>query len=304
MVQCQAYEHEEWQSLISPGYSEGMDLDGFYAWLHKRGRGRSADQYRRVVKLWLDGKDEFEAKMTSTSYSPNYRRHLIACVRVWAKYTGDGDLLVRLEDIKRPAAIARDVREPFEFSDWFAIRNAIENYPGITDAKRNVCALIALRGIRCGDVLRLAKRDVSQAVDAGVLAFESKGERWQKFNAAPLLPHLKGLMGCWHHGQRVRNLVSPGSSEEHCQETAGRAIRRVFDEIADEIGMNPEDLYAHRFRHTYATYFLQEMAGDPEAIFKLQQQMGWARLDTASNYLRRSRQGELDAVEERLLGRK
>lgn len=242
--------------------------------------------------------------MTSSEYSPNYRRHLIACVRVWAQFNEDGDLLLRLGDIKLPPPIAKDVREPFEIEEWFAIREAIDQATYLSDAKRHVCALIALRGIRCGDVLRLTKRDISRALDTGVLAFESKGERWQSYSAAPMQTYLEGLLGLRWVAKRVRNLVCPNSNDRCCQTTAGREIRRAFDRVADEIGMAPEDLYAHRFRHTYATYFLQKMEGDPEAIFKLQQQMGWARLDTAANYLRRSRRKELDDIESRLLSRK
>lgn len=243
--------------------------------------------------------------MTSSKYSPNYRRHLVACVRVWAQFTGDGDLLLRLGDIKRPPAVPKDVREPFEFEEWEEIRETINDAEWLSQPKKMVCGLIAIRGIRCGDVLRFTKRDIKRAVDTGVLAFESKAERWQHFNAKPLLPYLKGLLACKWTGKRVCDLICPYSKEENAPATAGRKIRNVFDQIADELGMEREDLYAHRFRHTYATYFLQEMEGDPEALFKLQQQMGWARLDTASNYLRRSRRKELDDIESRLLsGRK
>jgi integrase len=294
-----------------------MDLDGFHAWLHKRGRSRSADQYRRVVGRWLNDPESEEAKMTARRLSPNYRRFLVACIRSWAKYTKNNDLKEKLEDIKLPAPVARDVREPFELEEWFDIRDAIADDPTIGDAKKHVCGIIAMRGIRCGDVLRLTKRDISRALDTGTLKFESKGERWQSFSAEPLREHLEGLLACdWtrrnirrstdkaHHPTRVCNLICPGSTYGNAQATAGRVIRKVFDMLAEKLDMEPEDLYAHRFRHTYATYFLQEMKGDPEAIFKLQQQMGWARLDTAANYLRRSRREELDEVEERLLRKK
>lgn len=281
------------------------DLDGFAAWLEKRGRGRSAAQYSKVVGRWLDDPRTVDALMTSTEASPNYRRHLIACVRVWAQYAGDAELMLRLSDIRRPPPTPKDVREPYDFEDWVMIREAIDEAPYLDDATRHVCALVALRGIRCGDVLRLTRRDISRAIDTGTLAYEGKGGRWQNYSAAPLMPYLEGLLALRWVGKRVRNLVCPGSSESRAQESAGRTIRRAFDRIAEELELVPEDLYAHRFRHTYATYFLQQMAGDPEAIFKLQQQMGWARLDTAANYLRRGRRQELDAIEATLLsGRK
>jgi integrase len=290
-----------------------MDLDGFHAWLCKRGRERSANQYCNVVRRWLDDPEGIEARMVGRKWSPNYRRFLIACVRVWAQYTGDGELLIRLSDIKRPPPIAQKVREPFELEEWFDIREAIDSDVNLSDAKRLVCAIIALRGIRCGDLLRLTKREINQALKTGILAYEGKGERRQQYNAEPIRAYLEELAALpWHGRAHVRDLVCPNAhrrrhgDEEKIQGSAGRAIRLAFDQIAERLEMPPEDLYAHRFRHTYATYFLQEMKGDPEAIFKLQQQMGWAKLDTAGNYLRRSRRSELDEVESRLLlsGRK
>jgi integrase len=185
------------------------------------------------------------------------------------------------------------------------VRRAIDEAPYLNPPRKNVCAIIALRGIRCGDVLRLRRLDISGALDTGTLAYEAKGERWQRYSAAPLRPYLQGLLDCkWPPGGRVRSLVCPRSRADRCQDTAGREIRRAFDRVAADLELPAEDLYAHRFRHTYSTHFLRQMKGDPEAIFKLQQQMGWARLDTAANYLRGSRREELDAVEEQLLMRR
>jgi len=99
----------------------------------------------------------------------------------------------------------------------------------------------------------------------------------------------------------VRNLVSPLSRDSRAsQETATRRIRRKMDLVADAVGVSREDLHPHKFRHTYATLYLQELEGDPEALPKLVQQMGWANLNTAANYLRRNRRPELDAVEARM----
>jgi len=203
-----------------------------------------------------------------------------------------------------PAAAAASVREPLTLEQWFEIREAIDEADWLSDAQRLVCSIIALRGIRCGDVLRLSKHEISQGLKTGILAFEGKGERRQQYSAEPMRSYLDGLLELRWTGKRVRNLVSPKSDEDLCQETAGRQIRRAFDRIADELDMDRADLYAHRFRHTYATHFLQQMTGDPEALFKLQQQMGWAKLETAANYLRRGRRAELDEVDERLRRRR
>ena len=277
-------------------------LDGFRAWLVRRGRGRSANQYCRNVRRWLDDSESYEEMVLSRSYSPNYRRHLLTCLRVWARYAHDEKLRDWLDDVRMPAPVAKTAREPLPIDDWKTVREHIVETDSLTEAQRHTCSLIAVRGIRCGDVLRFTKRDLQQAIKTGELKFEAKGERWLEFHAAPLLPHLEGLLALsWPKNASVANLVSPRSSDHAVCDTAGRTIRRVFDRLAVQLDMEPEDLYAHRFRHTYATFFLQKMEGDPEAIFKLQQQMGWASLETAANYLRRSRRSELNAIEESLL---
>lgn len=250
----------------------------------------------------MDDPAVVERMMTSGDYSPNYRRNLVAGVRSWAQFRKDSELLARLEDIRLPPPVPRGAREALSLDEWQKVRDAIAQAPYLAPPRKHVCAIIATRGIRCGDVLRLRHSDIAGALDTGILAYEAKGERWLRYSARPLLQHLQGLADCkWPPKGRVRNLVCPRSRADRCQDTAGREIRRSFDRIAQDLGMPPEDLYAHRFRHTYSTHFLRQMKGDPEAIFKLQQQMGWSRLDTAANYLRGSRREELDELEKQLL---
>lgn len=278
------------------------ELDGYRRWLVRRGRSRSADQYCRVVGRWLNDKAGVQRLLTSGSHSPNYRRHLTACLRSWATYAHDGKMMAHLGDIKQPPPTPITAREPLSIEEWQEVRRAVTQ-SDLTRTTREVCNIVATRGIRCGDVLRLGYLEIQRAVNSGSMRYQSKGERWLTVNAEPIREHLEALLGeRWPSARsRVRNLVSPDATHDTAQDTAGRAIRRAFDRIAVAVGMEPRDLYAHRFRHTYATRFLQHMEGDPEAVFKLQQQMGWARLETAAHYLRRDRRSELDDVEKRML---
>lgn len=277
-------------------------VEAFQDWLQRRGRGRSATQYGRVIRRYQRDSEAFETQISDRRYSPNYRRHLAACLRAWAKYTKDNDLRDWLEELKLPAAVPRDVREPFPKDEWFAILDEIETADYLTPPVRAVCLIISTRGIRGGDVVRLTKREIQTAIKTGTLGFEGKGERRTEFTAAPVAEFLQDLLELpWGSHKRVRNLVSPRSrDEERAQDTATKKIRTAFDDIAEVVDIPPAELHAHKFRHTYATHFLGELEGDPEALIKLKEQMGWARLDTALNYLRRSRQGELDQVEQSL----
>lgn len=284
-----AYHYRDTRSIVD------KDLDGFVAWLRRRNRTRSIPQYTRVIRRYLDNPSAVEGMMADQSYAPNYRRHLAACVRSWARFSEDGELLVRLDEIQMPAALPISAREPFSWDTWWTIQDAIVHCD-LPDAIRLVCQMIALRGIRCGDVLRLQKRELVAARDTDVLAFEGKAERRIEYSAEPLRPFIDGLLELpWERKRRVHQLISPTA------DTAGRRVRYAFDRIARELDMDSAELHAHRFRHTYAHFFLQELAGDPEAIFKLQEQMGWAKLETAANYLRRSRRKELNEIESKML---
>lgn len=279
------------------------DTDGFQTWLHKRGRGRSASQYIQVINGYLDDPGTYETKITSSSLSPNYRRHLAAVLRQWAKYTKNKDLIAHLEELRLPAPIPKGPKEPFDRETWFSILDEIEGADYLKSSEKLVCSLVATRGIRVGDALRITRKEIQQALKTGLLVFEGKRERRTTFSAAPIAEYLEELLGLpWGSRARVRWLVSPRSADDHrAQRNARNRIGLAFKRVADNLDIEPEDMHSHKFRHTYATHYLSEMKGDEEAIFKLQQQMGWARLDTAQNYLRRSRRGELDQVEQSLL---
>jgi integrase len=284
--------------------SAADDLADYRDWLLRRGRGRSVDAYSRAVSRYLSDPDDFEAQLTSGRYSPNYRRFLAASVKSWARFSRDEDLIERLGDIRLPAPVAKEHREPFDMETWIEIRQEIAEAPYLQPGVRAVCSIVAVRGIRCGDILRVTRAEVVKALKTGILAYEGKGERRQKYSAAPMKPYLEDLEelfeGYEWRGKDllVRHLVCKSGA----QDTAGKAVRRGFDRVADHLEVDRAEIHAHKFRHTYATHFLQAMEGDPEAIFKLQTQMGWARLETAGNYLRRSRRDELDDIESRLLG--
>ena len=269
----------------------------FEEWLERRGRGASRAQYARIARRYQSDPEDIEGLIVDEDYSPLYRRHVAAVLKSWATFSGNGDLLVRLSDTRLAPGVPMGQREPLPREDWIAVRAAIERSPGLSEPLRLVCGLIALRGIRAGDVLRLRRIDLRNAIKTNTLSYKAKGGRWQHYRAKPLRHFLNGLNDLrWGTRKTVAELVSPTA------DSAGRAVRRAFDALADELGMPREDLYAHRFRHTYATLFLQELEGDPEAVFKLQEQMGWAQLETAASYLRRSRREELDEAEDRLLG--
>lgn len=307
--------HRRSQSKVVPHLPRGgrlalnrAELKSYADWLCRRGRERSAQQYVTVIRGYLANEDSYFHKINDKALSPSYRRHLVACLRSWAKYKKDQELIDTLDDLRLPPPAPRDHREPLTLREWNSVRKAVQQAEWIDPFVKNALLVVILRGLRVGDVLRLTLKHARDAIDSGSLAFESKGGGWKHFSSSSLLEPLTALLSVWPSGatcirdgiliERQRKL--PSVSEERRQKAAKDAVRAVLKRITNELQI---PLFAHRFRHTYATLFLQEMEGDPEALFKLKDQMGWAQLATAQNYLRRSRREELAQVEATLLNK-
>ena len=279
-------------------------MDEYRDWLERRGRSAgTVDRYLRTLREYNADPEGVEHAITSRKYSPNYRRFLMAVLRSWATFNRNSKLLDWLDEIKRPPPTPTSEREPLSAEVWGDVISEIENAEYLTDAERAICSLVALRGIRCGDAVRMTRKQLKTGISTGTLSYVGKGGRLLSCSSVPLEAPISSLLACFQNsGVTVcRELVSPLSRDPGAtQESATRRIRRKLDSVADSLEMPRADLHPHLFRHTYATLFLQELKGDPEALPKLVQQMGWSNLNTAANYLRRDRRPELDSVESKL----
>ena len=289
--------------------SHEAKLQRYAAWLVRRGRERSVSQYVGVLRSFLSDESGFFNKINDRRLSPKYRHHLVSCLRSWAKYKKNKKLSDTLDDIRLPPSAPRGHREPLTLKEWTKIRKTIQQADWIEPFCKNVLLIVVYRGIRVGDVLRVHRNDAEEALSSGSLAFESKGGGWKHFSVRAFLGPLQGLLDAWpQDADFVREGIvierrggwPAWKGEEATQRAAKDAIRYTLKQLEEELDI---ELFAHRFRHTYADHFLREMEGDPEALFKLQSQMGWTNLATAQNYLRRSRREELAEVEEALLNK-
>ena len=284
-----------------------VELEGFQGWLRSRGRAESTQRkYSRALSYLFSFKDVLEP-ILNRKYTPNYRHFLVSSLRQWSLYKNDMELFKKLNrgTLKLPPAIRTQARTPCDRDLWFSLMDLLEGDE--TDFEppiRSVLGLIVTRGIRCGDVLRVTKKEIDNALRTGVFAFEGKGSRRIEYNAEPIKQYLVELSEQrWPKRARLYDLICPDAKRP--EESASRKIRRYIDLLADEVGVDREDLFAHRFRHTYANEFLSELSGDPRAVFLLQEQMGWAGPETARSYIAIAGRKELNEVETRLFsGRK
>ena len=275
------------------------ELERFRAWLVGRGRGSgTADLYVSDVRLAL-AEETMVAHLLSRDLAPKTKRHHLAALRAWARWRSDTALLAELADVKLPAPSRKLVRKPLLEAEWHALVAAIENDKALTAPMRATLLLMATRGFRCGDVLRLERAQVQKALAGSVLSFEAKGGRWVQFTVAPLREALGALLeyGDW---VRVDELISPGAEPARRRKLAWQTVSRRLRTVAARAGLTAADVHTHRLRRTYAVMFLREMKGDPEALQKLQKQMQWANSATLFEYTDFISSDELDAVNDRL----
>ncbi len=273
-------------------------IERFSKWMSRRGRGDATiEAYANDVRVSFAHEDGPLGRLSDRTYAPKTRRRNLAALRAWCDFTDDEALLKSLKEIKLPSPVRRKVKQPMDPAKWIALRQEINSAPYISEPMRAVLGMLATRGFRCGDVLRLEQHQVKAAIQTGVLHFLAKGERECEFSAKPFLPYLQILaaQGVW---RTVDELISPSSSPGARRKSAAKRASRALRRCAETIGMDPGEIHTHKLRRTYAVEFLRSMAGDAEAMQKLQKQMGWASSATAFEYTDYIRREDLDDIDE------
>lgn len=229
-------------------------------------------------------------RLIAGTLAPNTLRTNLAALRAWAKYSKDARLAERLNDIRLPPARRVRTKQPLDLDTLKMVVRHLRTCKMPNEGMRCILLIIALRGIRSGDVLRIQRTEVRRALDTGKLIYEGKGRKRIEIDARPIREQLERLaeMSGW---DRVRDLIAVGRASGRVVSTkVWRAARRTAKK-AGILEMNP-----HRYRHTFATNFLKQLHGDPNAIVKLQRYMAWESLNTAARYVDAVSQDELDKL--------
>jgi hypothetical protein len=279
------------------GVNMEKDLEKFRGWLMTRGRDEgTADSYvgetRRCLKT-----DAITDRLVDRSLAPKTRHRIAATLRSWATFTKDADLLLTLKDVRLPPAKRKSVRRPLEPKAWHDLIDAVRSTRRLRDAVRGVLLILCVRGLRVGDILRMQRPEVEQALRTGRLVIETKRGTMSDFSAKPLVEGLELLLGVrgW---RRVRDAISPDA--EAPDRAARKIVHRALRRVGKSVAIPAEELYPHRLRRTYSVEFLRAMAGDPEALQKLVAQMGWLNSATALEYTDFVRSEDLEEVDAKL----
>lgn len=274
--------------------SDAMDitpstLAKFDTWLHGRGRSEGTRRvYANHLRRGAADEHGLTHRLLGRELAPNSQRTAKAALAAWALFARDRELAEQLRDLRLPPARRMKAKIPLELEAWRRFVQHVQTCPMRSEPIRHVELIIAKRGIRCSDVLRMTRRDVTEAVATNVLVFEGKGRKRTRFAAAPILEHLEALAEI-KHWKNVSDLVSSGSPRAALTRVE-RAVRRHAEAI------DLPDVFPHRFRTTYATSFLKALQGDPQALIKLQRHMDWESLATAARYADAVDASELDVI--------
>lgn len=235
-------------------------------------------------------------RLRDEELAPKTKRHILAAARHWADFEEDAKLLADLKRLRLPPARRKKAKVPMTRDNLFALLDELDQARYIDGPSRCVIGLMATRGFRVGDILRMTKAQVDHALEHGTLSFVAKGRRYLEFKVIPTFrKYLAALArlddGTW---DVVDEIVAPGAAAYRRREAAARNIERDLVKVGVHAGVL--GLYPHRLRRTYAVEYLRQLQGDPEAIIKLQQHMCWASVATALEYVDHARGAELDGV--------
>lgn len=245
----------------------------------------------------------FMDRLRDDALAPKTRRHILAAARHWATFDDDDQLLKQLKKLRLPPPRRKSAKVPVERAGLFDVIDEVEKADYLHPHMRSVILIMAKRGLRCGDVLRLKKSELAGAMATGTLSFEAKGKRQLEFKVLKTyrkpLTQLAEAEGKW---TVVDQLIAPGArSPKARRKAAAKAVERSLAKVgvrAGVIGLHP-----HRLRRTYAVEYLRQMKGDPEALIHLTSHMRWASMSTAMEYVDHERGDELDTFAEKIFER-
>ena len=284
-------------------------LDDYGRWLRRRGIGQQTIvQYIFHAGRADAGEDPFD-RITDRSLSPKYRRVCRAAIISYARFrASEGDqaalaLIDQIKEVKLPAPVRNTVKVPLDTTQWKNLRVEIDSADYITEAMRAELGLMAARGLRRGDILRLQKKEITDALRTDTLSFIAKGERRLEFGVSPTWKHylesLEEEFDRERGAKMVSDLIAPGASDDNRMKAAGAAVVRGLRRVGEETGgIDVEKLTPHLLRATVATHYFVACGRDP---VKLQSFMQWATLDVALGYVSAGTRESLDALAEEML---
>jgi len=254
--------------------------------------------YTVLVHACAEHPKGMTARLVDNKLAAKSRRSNRAALLAWCAFADDDKLAKRVRGIKLPPAVRQKPKIPFEIEQWRRLVQEIRTDKALDrdPAMRAALLLVALRGLRMADALRVRRADVLHALRTGRFAFYAKGNRRLEYDAAPIKECLVWLKHINRDWETVEDLLAEMSEVDGVarRHMAYMRMHRALSRIAKKVRIR--DVHGHRFRRTYAVNFLKMLGPDPMAMQKLVTHVGWASIATASGYVDAVNREELDQV--------
>jgi integrase len=137
---------------------------------------------------------------------------------------------------------------PFDADDWRKLVRALATDP---EPEARVIEIQTVTGLRTGDVLRLRRRALKEALAGShVVQVELKGARVLPVPTSGAPEVWERLAKQWREGDTLAKWVSPASADADAG-AAYIAVRKHFQLLAQDLGLHGP-IHLHRLRHTVA----------------------------------------------------
>lgn len=271
-------------------------LDDYQLWLKKFGRsGDTAEQYAKHVRRAYEAGGPFE-QLTESDLAPKTLQLTKAALKAWAEFVGDTELLSELGRVRLPPALRQSEDVPLTREEWNSLRVEVDEADYLPEPVRAELGMLVCRGFRCGDVLRLKRKEVTTALRKGVLNYKGKGNKRLNFTVADSWCGYLEILADHKDWERVEDLICPGSKPKCRTKSSGQLVARALDKCGAQVGLDLDNLHPHLLRHSYATFYY-DRCRDPA---KLQAHMGWNSIEVAMKYVHAGSVEELDAIADSL----
>lgn len=270
-------------------------LEEFLEWMKKAGyKPGSIATYRSVLSSFLDIPDVMK-KLSDSKLAPKTRHTHFSVLRSYADWSKDEILLDQLKGFRRrlPSARRKTPRPPLSPKHLVAVRESL-NFDKPVDL---VIGLMATRGFRVGDVVRLRREEVETGVVTKTLSYEAKKGQRLEWGTGLFWEPLETLWNLAEAGdpwEQVADVIAKGDDAETRRVNARWQVEHRCKQIGEQLGI---PLYPHRLRRTIALNYLEAVSGD---ITKLMKWMGWQNIATAYTYVDHVDRGELEDFEDKM----
>jgi integrase len=274
----------------------------FRRWLTKNGAApKTAREYGNWVwSLSVKHKGKPELALDDTELSYSRKIVVLSALKKWALYNHDDPAYVRLcsPDIKGKLKAHKSIKPPAERLPFDNVTINLflarlgndygERDPSEPDAwVWPVISLIAKLGLRVGaDATWIQREAVVEGLRGGVsMSLWSKGSKLRQVPVKPVREELEALLEIpnWRY---VRDIIRPEIQERDRNARAYERISQYMKKIALDAGINPAEVYTHRFRRTAAVRVYDASGHDLKLVQEL---LGHSDISTTGTYLQANR---------------